>query len=440
MKKLFFLIIPMFLSFHLSAQVWFSLETGVRPEDSDGIVTVNTLSVDTINDLLYVGGLFYYAGDSVSRNLAIWDGNKWLSTEDDGEFAANEVTASIMMHDTLLLASGKGLKRYVNHHFIQDVPTVGDIVNAFCVYHDTLYAGEESGAGISKWNGQYWQAVGGGINGPIPGEVNALGIYQDQLIIGGLFKSVGDSSFNNIAAWNGSSWDDLNGGTKYSKSQYDGNVFSIGLYNSNLVISGNFDTAGGVYCQMFAEWNGKNWAPMNDEEICGVAYDLKSKDSLLYAAGDMYKGTSCFVNREATWDGNNWHDLNFTDGGIAFSQAFFKHQLYVGGIIDFYSTDGEEIKGIGRLNYATNVNTVRKLIEVKINPNPSTNYFNLNYNINQASLLYIIDQYGRTIKTCTLSPASKDLKIDVHDLAQGLYLITLQNSNERFSEKMVIQR
>ncbi|MBA3649872.1 MAG: hypothetical protein H0W62_15240 [Chitinophagales bacterium] len=59
MKKTILSFLFQFFAFQVTySQVWAPLRTGLRAEDSDGIVTVNTISVDTINGLLYAGGLF----------------------------------------------------------------------------------------------------------------------------------------------------------------------------------------------------------------------------------------------------------------------------------------------------------------------------------------------------------------------------------------------
>ena len=62
-----------------------------------------------------------------------------------------------------------------------------------------------------------WEPLGSGMSGT----VNALAIYQGQLITGGSFTNAGGVPANNIAAWDGVSWSPLGIGTNGSVSSLD---------------------------------------------------------------------------------------------------------------------------------------------------------------------------------------------------------------------------
>jgi hypothetical protein len=51
-----------------------------------------------------------------------------------------------------------------------------------------------------------------GVPGLIAGEVNALVVYNDDLIAGGTFSTAGGDVVNRIARWDGTSWHSLAGG------------------------------------------------------------------------------------------------------------------------------------------------------------------------------------------------------------------------------------
>ncbi|MGP8217568.1 MAG: hypothetical protein ACLQQ4_18515 [Bacteroidia bacterium] len=61
---------------------------------------------------------------------------------------------------------------------------------------------------------QSWSALGSGMNG----YVNALTVYNGNLIAGGSFTTAGGNAANNIAEWNGTSWSALGSGMGGDKS------------------------------------------------------------------------------------------------------------------------------------------------------------------------------------------------------------------------------
>ena len=122
---------------------------------------VNAMTVDSINNLLYVGGVFNYVDDTIySHNVAMWDGFKW--------------------------------------HSLDNGLSVGDVYyKAMAIYKGDLYIGgifDTTANGltvnhIARWDGSDWHSLGNGTNR----SVRALAVFQDTLIVGGSFYAVGDS-------------------------------------------------------------------------------------------------------------------------------------------------------------------------------------------------------------------------------------------------------
>ena len=69
-------------------------------------------------------------------------------------------------------------------------------------------AGDVLANGIAAWDGISWHSFGSGMGGNIP-VVNALTVYNGELIAGGSFTSAGDVEFQSIVRWDGSSWKPL---------------------------------------------------------------------------------------------------------------------------------------------------------------------------------------------------------------------------------------
>ena len=139
---------------------WHALDTGVDDK-------VCALTVDTINNFLYVAGSFYTAGgyNGVSSEvIARWDGYRWDSI-DHNNFFFTQANSLTMYHNNLFMGSCGGTQ-----------------TNSFC---------------IVKWTGKKWVPL---YNGP-DNAVLALGVYKDELYAGGYFTKVGQDSVLGIARY-----------------------------------------------------------------------------------------------------------------------------------------------------------------------------------------------------------------------------------------------
>src|SRR4029453_7841493 len=95
-------------------------------------------------------------------------------------------------------------------------------------------------AGVGTWN-----AVGGTFTGT---SVRALEVYNNELVIGGLYPGINNSP--NLSRWNGSSYSTFGvGGT-------NGQVRAITVSDGTLVIGGDFTQVGGLATDHIARWNG----------------------------------------------------------------------------------------------------------------------------------------------------------------------------------------
>ena len=123
---------------------------------------------------------------------------------------------------------------------------MNNYINALTVYNNELIAGGsfQTAGGVSadriaKWNGTSWSPLGSGVNAT----VYSLAVYNNELIAGGLFSAPG----NNIAKWNGTSWSPLGNGMNSL-------VLALTVYNNELIAGGQFTTAGGVGINYIAKW------------------------------------------------------------------------------------------------------------------------------------------------------------------------------------------
>jgi len=143
-------------------------------------------------------------------------------------------------------------------------------VTALAEYNGELYAGGlfntaggSPALSIAKWNGQSWSPVGNGILGG--GQVYTLAVYNNELYAGGTFNSNAGNAGDYIMKWDGSQWKSLGSGT-------DGNVIYIYPHGSELIIGGNFSTAGGISANKIAAFS--NITDVPDDENLPYEFSL----------------------------------------------------------------------------------------------------------------------------------------------------------------------
>jgi len=240
------LILLFFISNGVSAQYWQPLGNGISGEQ----YVVWTLATDTFDDILYVGGSFDSASGVAARNLAVWNGAEWKHLPITPE---NEIRTMTMKHDTLIyfssVSNDSQIGMYVDTSFVGLLPDAGGGIYCSFVLNDTLYIGGDFEGGVKFWNGNSWAVLGGGVTGQYY-EVDALGSYNGQLIVGGEFDQAGSITANNIASWYGNQWHTLGNGLTFPN--YYVYVLAVQEYNGELYAGGDFDYADSIFAKGMA--------------------------------------------------------------------------------------------------------------------------------------------------------------------------------------------
>jgi hypothetical protein len=115
-----------------------------------------------------------------------------------------------------------------------------------------LYAaGEFTHAGgttvnrIARWNGEQWTPMGDGMND----QVNALTVYDNELIAGGRFTEVDGQSINYVARFDGQSWHSV------SEDEPDDWVLALSSHEGKLMLGGEFGNVGTQTVNRIASWS-----------------------------------------------------------------------------------------------------------------------------------------------------------------------------------------
>ncbi len=230
---------------------WEHLGSGVRGKIG---LDPSVYSIIAVGDSLIVSGNFDSAGLVAANDIAMWNGSSW-SSFGDGLGAGNSYSVRCLDEFQGFLYAGGSFN----------------------------YSGSTPVSSIAKWNGFSWEPLSTGIRlGAGSGYVNALTVYENRLIAGGLFDSAGGVPARNIAAWDGSKWTALGSGTDtmgMGSGLGGGRIYALSVYNGNLMVGGEFSTAGGKVSSCIAMWTMKSPADVSDEDtivIPGSFYLLQN--------------------------------------------------------------------------------------------------------------------------------------------------------------------
>jgi len=291
----------------LDGSDWSPLGSGIAASAPNSVQAVMPYG-----DALIVAGTFQNAGGGAAINIAAWDGIGWSSL---GEGVIGGGAVALGVYDGELYVGG--------------------------LFHT---AGGAPASRIAKWNGTEWSALGDGADAA----VRAMIVYEGELIVGGEFSTIGGVAAQRIAKWNGVAWSPLGGGV--TDAVYAGTVESLAVYQNELIVGGLFDHAGGVPANSVARWNGSGWtalgAGVNGETFNRHVYALSVHQDALYAGGSFSVAGGAPANRIARWDGMAWSSLGDGLDGAVRSIATYGGQLAAGGV--FHNAGGEPAGRIAR--------------------------------------------------------------------------------------------
>ncbi len=165
-------------------------------------------------------------------------------------------------------------------------------------------------ARVARWNGTAWVGLGAGTDDTVSA---LLALPNGDLVAGGAFTTAGGLVTNHVARWNGLAWAGLGGGVAGTipgpipPPPLFTTVTHLGArLNGDLVIAGEFSTAGGTAANGIAIWNGIGWSsPLPGPTTLHVAaMRVLANGDVLASFGDL--ASTWFVSR---WNGAIWTPL-----------------------------------------------------------------------------------------------------------------------------------
>jgi trimeric autotransporter adhesin len=357
----------------------------------DGIVQAQTLwdpdASGPRQPVLLVGGTFRIAGDVPSANIAVYDfeTRRWSNLGTAVTFSVRQLvatptgeifvtggpatTGTFPFLGTVARWDGSGWTVFDTQQ-IEGGPLHVRRDGSLIMFGTFRVDGAKV-LGVGAWNGSGFDVIATGGPATVPGgpRVSASALttlVSGDIVIGGSFRTIGDTVVNSIARWDGSRWQPLGSGmiAASSYSTGAGTVRSLLVTaNGDLVAGGRFTSAGGVATNRIARWDGSAWNAMS-EGILTSDYANGTVESLvplpdgqLLATGSFLFGRTTGIAGIARWDGTRWSAVPGTStgprvvtvlpgGGLIASGAY----SFIGGVPadSVAAFDGSTWSAVGR--------------------------------------------------------------------------------------------
>jgi len=219
-----------------------------------------------------------------------------------------------------------------------------------------------------------------------------------------------------------------------------GNVHSITISGNTMILAGmNVNSANGAKIFKSTD-NGTNWTL----SMTGYDQSYSPADFVTASNGDIYlngvkydNGINGFVNKlyKSTNHGSSWTEVSttgLTELGNVHSITISGNAMILAGM-NVNSTNGAKIF---KSNYtiATNINGFNHMDNIKIFPNPTSNFINITGAYDK---VIIYNTIGKSV--FELEKCESHQLIDVSKINKGIYFISAyRNGKLSFSTKFVV--
>ncbi len=268
MKNNFLLLFICLFPMGLFAQNWEQIGSGVNE-------AVRNMYFDSVSNLLYIDGMFKFAGENnVEVNgITAWNGTEFLSLGSGMDYC-NPNNCAI---------SPGPIIRYKGTLFVAvSFLTVGGGVTAM---------------GLAIWDGENWHLVGDNYGGDFS-DIKTVAVFEEELYIGGTIVEWDGNVGNGILKLEGNSFVDVGGSFPDPNDQ----VHDLRVFNGKLYAMGIFESVGnGVQVDDIAAWDGEQWYGLNGSFDNRVLVSEEINGELYIGGGGINVSGEPF-NRLAKWN------------------------------------------------------------------------------------------------------------------------------------------
>ena len=229
------------------------------------------------NGDLVAAGAFQNAGGQPANRIARWNGSAWSPL---GAGCSARVDALAVLPNGDLVAGG-----------------------------EFTSAGGVPASRLARWNGTSWSAFGDLSSSSFFPRATALAVADNgDLLVGGLFDSVGGIAAEDVARWNGVAWSAIGSGLGAWSS--GGSLVALAAGPGGRIVAGGWFTtvpAGGFPGNGVAEWNGSAWVSLGagvQANVTALAFE---------PSGSLLVGSGAHVSR---WNGSTWSQVGAGAGVV----------------------------------------------------------------------------------------------------------------------------
>lgn len=279
---------------------WSSLGSGIQLPVA-GDKGVYALAV--YNGQLYAGGTFIAAGGITTFGIARWNGSAW-STVGTGLGAPSEWIDTLTVHIGELVIGGNftsvggvaanNIARWNGFFWTTLGSGTNGIVSTACSWNGELYAaGSFNLAGgvnvtfTAKWNGSSWAALPA-----LSFPVTVLAVHNNQV-----WMSTTTGQLSQLYFYTGTQWTNVNASGAA--------VYVMGTHGSDLIVGGNFGSVGNTTANFIVRRIGTQWEPFGGLHATSVKAFHQFGSHLLLGGGfRQQSGDGQPLNGLLAWDGS----------------------------------------------------------------------------------------------------------------------------------------
>ncbi|HYV93892.1 MAG TPA: T9SS type A sorting domain-containing protein [Chitinophagales bacterium] len=147
----------------------------------------------------------------------------------------------------------------------------------------------------------------------------------------------------------------------------------------------------------------------------------------------------------SAWNGSKYYNVISSPDSDGLACNFHPHSYvipqYSDNIPSFPNYDLGALEGSAcDTLYLHTPSATKSNFDIRLSPNPASQFFNIVYSVNHDVQLSITDLFGKEVKHLTLYPYFKNRIIYTSDLRNGIYLLTMREDGQEVSKKLVVQR
>lgn len=466
MKKTFTLILTVSCLLQLVAQSWLPVGSGVGD-------TRRVKALTSFNGNLIAGGDFRAMGTNTkTKRIAQWNGTAWqnMGAGFSGEVRALAVFNNELYAGGIIEEDSSGIIDYPGN-LAKWNGTAWDAVAGFdansvdvrAMYvfkgklHVTNMRYDNNLASvrpvISVFDGSSWTDIPGEFKGPLNyAYLYAIGEYKGNLVVAGVFDSVGSVATHRVALWNDTVWKSLNlpvsgreqftpsviglGGKGYAIKEHDGKLFLGGIFNNFVQAPGDTITP------PLVSWNDTSWTAYRFDQNSGANINsLLTLNDTLYAMGEFAynnngnpEGGCVSLNTAANPPFNSLRFYNTATNALEVNaSALHNGSLYVAGRFSHAGTG--IVNNIARFDPTPVATSVQNIPhhEVKLYPNPAHNYFIVENK--EALRIHLFNILGEKIQS---NPLEESSRIDVANIPSGVYFYQIEMKDKNMLKGKIV--